>query len=282
MRRPDGIVRRMGNNTISIVLVCAIAMIAAGALSFRAARLRPDETARAWRVCAWVMTLCGFGVIGILAFAYLTGRFGPESPWYYAPPFYVAAAILAAGAVLWLMRPAPNRVRFGVPLVCIAVAAGAITLKRVVGSSAPLAMSMPTLSQRAPALTYFDAEGKLRALSDFKGKVVLLNFWATWCTPCRREMPMLSKLQNAHEDAGFVVLYVSLEDPPVLADFLRANRFDGVQGRLAEAAPFYNAGKFYPLSYLISRDGRVEKRWSGRPSEAWIDAAIREELKRTG
>ena len=93
---------------------------------------------------------------------------------------------------------------------------------------------------------------------------------------------MLSKLQTVHADDGFVVLYVSLEDPPVLADFLRTNQFAGVQGRLAEAAPFYNAGRFYPLSYLISRDGRVEKRWSGRPSEAWIDSAIRAELKSSG
>jgi cytochrome c biogenesis protein CcmG, thiol:disulfide interchange protein DsbE len=143
-------------------------------------------------------------------------------------------------------------------------------------------MSMPTMSQAAPALTYFGPDGKLHALSDLKGKVVLLNFWATWCTPCRREMPMLSKLQTVHADDGFVVLYVSLEDPPVLADFLRTNQFAGVQGRLAEAAPFYNAGRFYPLSYLISRDGRVEKRWSGRPSEAWIDSAIRAELKSSG
>jgi thiol-disulfide isomerase/thioredoxin len=173
-------------------------------------------------------------------------------------------------------------VRFGLPLMFLVLAGSAITLKRTLGSSAPLAMSMPTLSKPAPALTYFGTDGRMHALSDFKGKVVLLNFWATWCTPCRREMPMLSKLQSAHADDGFVVLYVSLEEPPVLAEFLRTNRFAGVQGRLAEAAPFYNAGKFYPLSYLIGRDGRVEKRWSGRPSEAWIDSAIREELNSSG
>jgi thiol-disulfide isomerase/thioredoxin len=272
----------MGTTTIFLALVIALASIAAGALTLRAARLRRGEDAQLQRAIAWLFTAGGFGVAGVLAFAYLTGRFGPERPWYYAPPFYLAAVILSVGAVWWLRRPAPNVVRFGVPLVFLAVAGGAITLKRVVGSSAPIAMSMPTMSRPAPALTYFDTAGKLHALSDLKGKVVLLNFWATWCTPCRREMPMLSKLQKVHADDGFVVLYVSLEDPPVLADFLRANRFEGVQGRLAEASPFYNAGKFYPLSYLIGRDGRVEKRWSGRPSEAWIDSAIRQELGPAG
>jgi cytochrome c biogenesis protein CcmG, thiol:disulfide interchange protein DsbE len=257
--------------TISIPLVLGIALtlIILGAVLLRHERREPG----------WVLMLTGYAVTGGLAFAYLTGRFGPERPWYEAPSFYAAAGVLLAGAILWLRRPAPSLVRFGLPLLCIAVMGGAITLKRALGSAAPLAMSMPTLSHPAPVLTYFGTDGELHALSDLKGRVVLLNFWATWCTPCRREMPMLSKLQNAHAADGLVVLYVSLEEPPVLAEFLRTNRFDGVQGRLAQAAPFYNAGKFYPLSYLISRDGRVEKRWSGRPSEAWIDSAIREELK---
>ena len=254
---------------IPYVLGVAVALIIVGALFFRRDR----------REAGWAAMLSGYALIAGLVFAYLTGRFGPERPWYDAPYFYAAAATLLVGAVLWLRRPAPNLVRFGLPVMVLVLAGGAITLKRTLGGAAPLAMAMPTRSQPAPALTWFGTDGKLHALSDLKGKVVLLNFWATWCTPCRREMPMLSKLQNVHADDGFVVLYVSLEEPPVLADFLRTNRFDGVQGRLAQAAPFYNAGKFYPLSYLISRDGRVEKRWSGRPSEAWIDSAIREELK---
>jgi cytochrome c biogenesis protein CcmG, thiol:disulfide interchange protein DsbE len=257
---------------IPLFLGLALVLFAVGALLFR----------RNHRGPAWAAALSGYALAGALAFAYLTGRFGPERPWYEAPYFYAAAAIVLVGAILWLRRPAPARVRFGLPLLFIVLAGGAITLKRAVGSSAPLAMSMPTMSQVAPALTYFGTDGKLHALSDLKGKVVLLNFWATWCTPCRREMPMLSKLQTVHANDGFVVLYVSLEEPPVLADFLRTNRFAGVQGRLAEAAPFYNAGQFYPLSYLISRDGRVEKRWSGRPSEAWIDSLIRAELKSSG
>lgn len=85
---------------------------------------------------------------------------------------------------------------------------------------------------------------------------------------------MLSKLQREHANQGLVVLYVSLEDPDVLAPFLAANHFDGIQGRLDRAATFYGAGKFYPLSYLISRDGRVAQRWSGRPREDWLTAQL--------
>jgi len=257
----------MRTTYILICLAVALAIIATGGLAFRAASRGAGDAARAQRACAWFATLFGFALVGAIAVAHLTGRF---------------AAILLAGAVTWLRRPAPAAVRFGLPAVVLVLAGGAALILRLTGNSAPIAMSMPTMSQAAPALSYFDTDGKLHALADFKGKVVLLNFWATWCTPCRREMPLLSKLQGEHANDGLVVLYLSLEEPGVLTEFLRKNRFDGVHGRLADAAPFYNAGKFYPLSYLISREGRVEKRWSGRPTEQWIDSAIREELKPAG
>jgi thiol-disulfide isomerase/thioredoxin len=272
----------MKNTSIPVVLTIALVIIAAGALSFRAARTHAGAGARAQRVFAWFATLFGFAMVGALACALLTGRFGPERLWFRSPAFYVSVVVLLSGAVAWVRRPAPNPVRYGIPSIALILAGSAALLLRSTGSSAPLSMSMPTMSQPAPALTYFDRDGRLHTLSEFKGKVVLLNFWATWCTPCRREMPMLSKLQSEHAGDGFVVLFVSLEEPPVLAEFLRTNRFEGVQGRLADAAPFYGAGKFYPLSYLISRDGRVEKRWSGRPSETWIDSAIRAELQPAG
>jgi len=149
---------------------------------------------------------------------------------------------------------------------------------RLDGRSVPLAMLMPTLDARAPELCYFDATGHRRNLSELQGKVVLLNFWATWCAPCRKEMPMLSKLQREHADQGLVVLYVSLEEPEVLEPFLADNHFDGIQARLDNAAPYYDAGKFYPLSFLISRDGRVAHRWSGRPSESWLAAQVGAQL----
>jgi cytochrome c biogenesis protein CcmG, thiol:disulfide interchange protein DsbE len=268
--------------SILIVLAIALAIIATGALTFRSAGRHAGADARAQRLFAWCVTLFGFALVGAVALAHLTGRFGAERMWFRAPTFYLAAAILLAGGVAWLRRPASAWVRYGLPALALVLVAGAFITLRLTGSAAPLAMSLPTLSQPAPALTWFDQGGKLHALSDLKGKVVLLNFWATWCTPCRREMPLLSRLQNEHADDGFVVLYVSLEDPQVLADFLSNYRYDGVHGRLADAAPFYGAGKFYPLSYLIGRDGRVEKRWSGRPAEAWIDSQIRAELKPSG
>lgn len=89
---------------------------------------------------------------------------------------------------------------------------------------------------------------------------------------------MLAKMQREYESRRFRVLYLSLEEPQVLEAFLEKNHFDGIQGRIDAAPPFYDAGKFYPLSYLVSRDGRVTARWSGRPKEGWLASTIAKEL----
>lgn len=230
------------------------------------------------RVPGWIFICGGLGALALLMLVQFTGRLGPEQLWFRAPTFYVAASILAMGVIWWLRRPAPRWLRFGVPAVLIGLATLTAIVTRLDGRSVPLAMLMPTMDAPAPELSYFDAAGNRRTLSELSGKVVLLNFWATWCAPCRLEMPMLSKLQREHARRGLVVLYVSLEEPEVLEPFLAANRFEGIQGRLERAAPYYDAGKFYPLSFLISRDGRVAHRWSGRPREDWLTAQVAAQL----
>ena len=71
----------------------------------------------------------------------------------------------------------------------------------------------------APAFELKDIKGRIVRLSDFKGKVVLLNFWATWCAPCRAEMPDLVRLQNEYQSKGLQVVGMTYPDysPPVSA-----------------------------------------------------------------
>ena len=225
-----------------------------------------------------VLALAGFAAAAFVAFGHLIARFGPELVWFRAPTFYVASAMVLAGIVWWLRRPTPLKLRVGA-LSSVFVLAGALLAIIVfTGRGTPPSMLMPTLRATAPDLAFVDEAGRSRKLSEFKGDVVLINFWATWCAPCRKEMPMLAKMQREYEPRRFNVLYLSLEEQPVLDAFLQKNRFDGIHGRIDAAPPFYDAGKFYPLSYLISRDGRVIARWSGRPSEDWLDRAIKKEL----
>ena len=256
---------RVDSTVLWVYLSCACAAIALG----YALQRRPRTVAP-----GWLLLLGGLAAVALLVLAQLTGRLGPEQLWFRAPTFYPAALVLAGASVWWLLRPAPRLIRFGLPAALLLLVGAAATLARLDGRSAPLAMLMPTRSQPAPELSYFDERGQVRFLSELRGKVVLLNFWATWCAPCRHEMPLLSEMQREHEDDGLIVLYVSLEEPEVLAPFLANNRFDGVQARLDRASAFYDAGKFYPLSYLIDREGRVALRWSGRPKEDWLRGQI--------
>jgi thiol-disulfide isomerase/thioredoxin len=250
-------------NTWHLLLILAVA----GALIFLGIRYsRP------------VLALAGFAGAAFVAAGHLIARFGPELVWFRAPTFYVAGAMVFFGIVWWLRRPTSLKLRVGALSSVLVLAAGLLAIIVFTGRGTPPSMLMPTLRATAPDLAFVDVAGRSRRLSEFKGDVVLINFWATWCAPCRKEMPMLAKMQREYEPRRFSVLYLSLEEQPVLDAFLQKNHFEGTHGRLDSAPPFYDAGRFYPLSYLISRDGRVIARWSGRPSEDWLDRAIRKEL----
>ncbi len=265
----------MKSATVWVFLLAAAVAIAAGAWLLRRAQGRRNRGAA---VAGWMLLLPGLAITALFALAQLTGRLGYQLLWFHAPTFYLSAAILAAAAWWWVRRPATRFVRFGIPSLALLFLAVLLGLARSDGRSAPLSMLVPTLRHSAPPLVFYDEQGRRRELTEFRGKVVLVNFWATWCGPCRLEMPMLSKKQSQYAGSGFVVLYISLEDPGVLDGFYREHRYDGIQGRLADAAPYYDAGRFYPLSYLIDREGRVAHRWSGRPDERWLESAILEQL----
>jgi thiol-disulfide isomerase/thioredoxin len=260
-----------------LFLIGCLIAVAIAALTLRFTR-PAGGAVPIFRALGWLLLAGGLGGLAVLMLAVFTGRFGPQHFWFREPVFYVSLAVLLGAMAWWMRRPAPRLLRFGLPAMGVVLAVAAVLLSRVDGRSMPLAMSMPTMRAEAPELVYLDQSGHKRTLAELRGRVVLLNFWATWCTPCRREMPLLSKMQREHSADGLVVLYLSLEEPSVLEPFLAANRFDGVQGRLEHAADYYGAGKFYPLSYLISRDGRVAYRWSGRPREDWLAERVQELL----
>jgi len=246
---------------LSLILTAAAAAAAAGMRFSRPA-----------------LAIAGFAAAAFVAFGHFTARFGLEQLWFRAPTFYVACALVLVGVAWWLRRPMPLKAR-AVPLASVfAAGAALIAFMLFNGRGAPPAMLMPTLNRAAPDFAYVDAAGASRRLSDLKGDVVLINFWATWCAPCRHEMPLLAKMQREYEPRRFRVLYLSLEEPEVVATFLKANHFDGIQGRIAAAPPFYDAGRFYPLSYLVNREGQVVARWSGRPSPAWLNDTIQRQL----
>jgi len=126
-----------------------------------------------------------------------------------------------------------------------------------------------------PALELEDLSGQMHRLADYKGKVVLVNFWATWCEPCRAEMPSMDGLRRAMEGKPFEVLAVNLAEP-----LSRIERFLGtmplgfplLRDRDGAVAKAWKA-RLLPASFLIGRDGRI--RYVAYGELDWTSAAVR-------
>ena len=142
----------------------------------------------------------------------------------------------------------------------------------------------------APELTLKDLDGKDVSLSEYKGKVILVNFWATWCEPCRVEIPWLIEMQKQYGPKGFVILGIALDEEgkSVVAPFVAKERFEVNGEKLPmsyriligndDAADKFGGLFGYPTSVLISRDGKQIKRVTGMISQDEMSKAVESQL----
>lgn len=119
----------------------------------------------------------------------------------------------------------------------------------------------------APGFSLQDMDGEKHALADYRGKVILLNFWATWCPPCRHEMPAMERLYQRLRDRGFVVLAVNQwEDPDLVfaytGDLNVFPSFPILFDPQSSVSQLY-AVKGLPTSFVIDRDGQLVYRALG-------------------
>ena len=147
-----------------------------------------------------------------------------------------------------------------------------------------------TDAKPAPDVTFKDLDGKDATLTQYKGKVVLVNFWATWCDPCYIEIPWLIEMQQKYEAKGFTVLGISMDEEgkAAVAPFLAKERFNVNGQKLPMNYPIVIgnddvADKFggllgYPTSFLISRDGKIVKKVQGLISYEEFTKAIEAQL----
>lgn len=135
------------------------------------------------------------------------------------------------------------------------------------------------IGMRAADFSLFDTAGARRHLSEWRGKVVALNFWATWCPPCREEIPYFVELQDHYMDAGLQFVGVALHEAEEVRDFLQEFKvnYPSLVGQgevIALAGRLGNAIGALPYTVILDRHGRIAFTRRGPLSKAEAEAAI--------
>ncbi len=144
--------------------------------------------------------------------------------------------------------------------------------------SAASADTEANVMSKAPEFSLKDINGKSLSLSSLKGKVILINFWATWCPPCKAEMPSMNKLYNEMRAQGLEVIAVSTDNSlSTVKGFLAKNRLDFPVLFDEDKAVTRQYHVFsMPTTFLIDRNGMIVEKFYGE--EDWNDPAVRKKI----
>ena len=130
------------------------------------------------------------------------------------------------------------------------------------------------------AANFPNENGRPQALKQYAGKIVVLNFWASWCEPCREEMPELSELHTAYKNRNLVVLGMAIEDVAAINDFLKETKVSyplfaaDMQG-MEIASNLGNDKGVLPFTVIIKADGSVAKTYFGRVTKPLLEQTLK-------
>lgn len=162
-------------------------------------------------------------------------------------------------------------------IILVLVVTGAILFAWIAGLN-----KVPEIVYRpAPDFTLLDINGNEATLSDFKGNVVILDFWATWCPPCKAEIPHFIELQDEYKDEGLEIIGVSLDwnAERILGGFAGDN---GINYTLLigndDVTDLYGGIISIPTTFVIDRDGGIRKRYIGYKEKEVFERDVKELL----
>ena len=160
---------------------------------------------------------------------------------------------------------------FGVVLVI-----GVFTIVSNLTSSGPAKYPQP--GGKAPDFTLIGLDGKKHKLSEFKGKPVMLNFWGTFCPPCKEEMPAIQRQYDKWSQQGVVFLGVNLDQSPITVQaFMEQFKLNlpTLLDPKEEVRKLYGVSE-YPTTFFIQADGTVKAKHIGEMKEAFIEQSLDE------
>lgn len=162
-------------------------------------------------------------------------------------------------------------------LAAILFGGGLVWLGRVEDPDTLVGKPAPRRGAPAPEFTLTGLAGEQYSLSELQGKTVIINFWATWCAPCREEMPDLQEIHEEYADEGLVILAVNANEPPETVQAF-VDEFDLTFPILLDnqraVAALYEV-QAYPSTFFVDRDGRIRvDTYSGPMTASFIESHV--------
>jgi cytochrome c biogenesis protein CcmG/thiol:disulfide interchange protein DsbE len=181
----------------------------------------------------------------------LSGEQKHEQKVNYSKWFVAAAVIIGAISVYYNMNPTPAQ------------------------SAASAAEGKGT----APQFSLTDVHGNQVSLAQYRGKVVILDFWAPWCPPCRKEIPDFISLQRQYASQGLQVIGIGLDEPANVTSFVQQNGFNYPVAVGDDAtANLYGGVSGLPTTFIIDRNGTIRNRFEGFTDRSVFEQEIRKLL----
>jgi peroxiredoxin len=135
------------------------------------------------------------------------------------------------------------------------------------------------LGQLRPEFSLPDIQGTVHNIKEWDGKVILLNFWATWCSPCLQEIPELVDLQQQYQARGLQVIGIALQNPNELSDFIREHGMNypvlaGLEAVIVIAESYGNTVGGLPYTAIIDKSGKIIFVQAGQIKKAEVESII--------
>ena len=161
-------------------------------------------------------------------------------------------------------------------------AANQVILTKTTPAQPATSATAPTFEGKpAPAFTLVDTDGKKVSLADYKGRAVIVNFWATWCAPCKLEMPWFEQFRAKYKDQGFEVLGIAEDDAPK-DEIVKTAKHAGVSYPVLytdnKVANLYGGIDSLPTTFYIDRNGTVVEETVGLAPKDEVEANIKKAI----